>query len=525
MLASLSFVIRLLVDGLIHLRGLLAAALAILATLTGLAVSLFPSLLPAASGLARIAYMAVRAVLVMPRYLLVGAVLLPAAFVAASAITNPYMRAELAYAHERSSAIELVDAHGRWLGIVPPANFDDWSDGAILPADHEALPTPVIPPVWRTCVVYLEDREFDGISRLLGIDPAAVLKSGWQTLTGDRRRGASTLYMQVVRTLRGQSPDQNEAIGEVALRKIAELLGANALVTMLATRDAQAAERFVAMHLPLAIGSSGSAFGAPVHGIGLASRLLFDTRPEDLLPEAQAVLAAAVKAPILLAPPGDKGGRALAESRWKRLKERADYCLRTALNVNGDDVVRARAALAAMPVPVPRIHPDLQSFLPKDERTSWQITASPTRRALYFARNELAVLKQELSLLAGPEWRGHVQSVRLSTDATENNTFTADVAKELARLERTLPGLALSLTAQRPAARRAHIVLACTDFNGKLRRIYSSHEGLLWARKAPVGSVAKIVAAIALGRRDEPTTGYCKAPIPGLPSASGVSAP
>src|SRR5439155_25496746 len=50
----------------------------------------------------------------------------------------------------------------------------------------------------------------------LGIDPVSVLKSGWQTLTGNRRRGASTLYMQVVRTLHGRSPSEREAYGEVA---------------------------------------------------------------------------------------------------------------------------------------------------------------------------------------------------------------------------------------------------------------------------------------------------------------------
>jgi membrane peptidoglycan carboxypeptidase len=243
---------------------------------------------------------------------------------------------------------------------VPPANFVDWSDGTVLAADHEALPIADIPPVWRTCIVFLEDREFDRVSRLLGIDPLAVLKSGWQTLTGDRRRGASTLYMQVVRTLRGRSPDQNEAVSELALRKAAELFGAHALVRSLSSGDPHAAERFVAMHLPFVIGAKGSGFGEPVHGIGLASRLLFGVPASSLSPEGQAILAAAVKVPVLMAPPTDSHGQALAEARWKRLKERADFCLRSVPGLPPDEIAKMRGALAVMPLPVPRIDSGLE---------------------------------------------------------------------------------------------------------------------------------------------------------------------
>jgi len=49
------------------------------------------------------------------------------------------------------------------------------------------------------------------------------------------------------------------------------------------------------------------------------------------------------------------------------------------------------------------------------------------------------------------------------------------------------------------------------------RNIYSIRQDI--NRKAPVGSVAKMVAAVALGRINRPETPYCPAPIPGIGSS------
>lgn len=481
-----------------------------------LPLALFAKLLPSGARLAWALVLALRTLIATPKYAATTVVVAVIGFVSLSALTNPYMTEELAYAHTRSSAIELVDADGRWLGIVPPANFEDWSDGRILPADHEALPIGEIPQGWRACIVYLEDREFDGVSRALGIDPFAIIKSGLQTLSGDRRRGASTLYMQVVRTLRGQTPDHRERWAQLAFRKVAELLGANALVQAL-RNDPQGAERFVAMHLPLVIGASGSGFGSPVHGIGLASRMLFGVPSYALTLEQQVVLAAAVKAPILLALPSDRRGQARAQERWKRVKERADFCLRHAPGIDSEAVEKARAALAAMATPTPHIDPALRPLLPADEKLAWRIAASPSRRAVYFAKHELRVLKHELDAAVGQAWRSRVATVTLSTSAPESRAFVNNFSNELGALEQKLPGLSLGLTEKALPERQANVVAACADENGKLRRIYTSHQGLYWSRKSPLGSVAKIAAAVALGRRDTPATGYCRAPMPGFP--------
>lgn len=444
------------------------------------------------------------------------------AFLVMAAITNPYVKADLEYAHERSSAAELIDRDGRWIGIIPPAEFSDWSDGSVLPADQAAIPLIKIPPVWRSCAVFLEDRDFDGISRWFGIDPIAMLKSGWQTITFRRRRGASTLYMQVVRMLDGRSPDQDEAPGEVAFRKIAELFGASALTSILEQKDPQAAARFVGMHLPLVIGTAKSSFGEPLYGVELASRILFGVAADALTPEQQATLAAAIKTPILLAPANDAKGLKRAEARWRRVKERAEYCLRNAFTGPSDaQMAEAASRLSALDLPQPQIDPELRKILPTDTDLAWKIMVNPVRRTLFFARYELSALMWELDRAVGTDWRGKVVSVRLTTSAIESRPFAEAVIKVLRQLQASLLGLKLNLIRYLGEGDQADVVVASIDSEGRVRRIYSSHQNIFWNRKAPVGSIAKMVAAVALGRTDHPGTPYCPAPIPGVASSSG----
>jgi membrane peptidoglycan carboxypeptidase len=459
----------------------------------------------------------IRAALLTGKAGLIGLPVVVVALVVVAALSNPYFRTDLEYAHERSSAVELTDARGSWIGIIPPASFRDWSDGSVLSQDHAAVPVGKVPDSWRTCIVFLEDREFDGLSRAFGIDPLAVLKSGWHTMSGNRRRGASTLYMQVVRTLYGRTPGDHEATGELVFRKLSELLGASTLVRMMNDSDPGAAARFVGMHLPLVIGASGSSFGEPLHGIELASRILFGTPASELPLEKQAILAAAVKAPILLAPPGDAKAAAAAAARWKRTKERADYCLRHAFAAT--ETEQALERLAALDLPKPVMDSALARLLPADPKEAWRIAVNPVRRSLYFVRHELGYLRKQLERVAGPDWRGRVTSVQLTTAADASREFFTSISSTLPRLQSTMGGLSWNLAPGSDAA-SADVVMACADHRGDIQRIFESRQGLFWNRKSPVGSIAKEVAAVALGSRSQPETQYCRAPIHRVASAS-----
>jgi hypothetical protein len=447
---------------------------------------------------------------------LISSPLAIAGFFVVCALANPFVREGLDYAHDRSTAAEVFDSDGRWLGIIPPPLFADWSDGSVLPPDHVAVLPASIPPVWLRCISYLEDRTaFDGISRRLGFDPAALLKAGVQTVFFHKRRGASTLLMQVVRTLNGKSPSPDERLGAVALRKAAELVGATTLARMLQDRDPMLLARYIGMHLPLIIGVKGSGFGDEINGIELASRILFGRPAGDLQPEEQAILAAAVKTPVVLAPPDDDKGQKLALERWERIKFRAKYCLDHGFEKESANIAAARRRLLDLRLPAPSVDPVMKTQLPDDRRNAWQITVNPVRRALYFARQDLQLAKGELDQALGPDWRGRLVAIRLTTSASDSRMFVAEITAGLRQLQATVPGLSLDLTGA-SSEMSAQIVIALADDKGRLRRLYTSAEGLFFTRKTEIGSTAKMVAAVVLSRRTNPGTRFCRAPIPGM---------
>lgn len=468
------------------------------------------SLLPQPSELARGVMRSRRGAAAAGILCLVGIPSLVIAFFLIAALSNPFLKQELGYAEERSSALEVYDAKGRWLGILPPADFSDWSNGDYLPPDHAAAVPTSTPPVWRKCVIALEDHNFDGVSRWLGIDPIAIVKSGFFTMNGDRRRGASTLYMQVVRELEGRSPSAEEAPGEVAFRKMAEIFGANALVRMIATDDRDAAARLVAMHTPLIIGTSGSRFGDPIYGVELASQILYGRPTEALTMDEQAVLAAAIKVPILLAPPNNPSAQARAAARWARVKERADFCLRSVLPRESPELVDARKRLQSEDQPRPVVDPALSDLLPRNRLAAWNIAVNPVRRARFFAGVQLQIARAELdSTYPDKRWRGRIASIRLSISVDDNSPFVRAVQGRLQSLQISMRGLSMPLDSDSPTTLAANAISIVANTDGHIRLLYSSRPDLLWYWRTQMASTAKMVAAVALGRYDSPTTRYC----------------
>ena len=427
-------------------------------------------------------------------------------------VANPLLEAELSYAHDRSSATMLFDGAGNRLGVVPPNSFADWSDGVRLAPDHVAAIPTSIPKVWRACLVRLEDRSFDNVSGLLGVDPIQMLKSVYQNITGERRRGASTLMMQIARTLDGRTPDQREPIGDLLIRKVAEVFGANALATMMASGDPTMADRYLAMHLPLVIGAHGSGFGDPIDGIVIASHVLFGKDPSELSDAEQAIFAAAVKRPILMAPPGDAAGAQRAAARWLRVKERAEFCLRDVFADNPAALGAALGDLHDLNLPSPQIEAELRPHLPADPKLAWRILVNPIRRARYFSQRELRELKPEIARMFSRDWRGQVASVRLTTSTVDNMKFAGLVKDVLRDEQQRISGLDLDLSGPY-RDHSADVYATLVDPAGRVVRFFESRPGF-WLRKMGIASTAKLAAAAVLGRTDAPGTLYCRAPIP-----------
>ncbi len=433
---------------------------------------------------------------------------LVALFLVATALTNPYLGTDLDRLARLESAVAVYDRDGLWLGVDPSARFA----GERAPTDAVAVPLTSAPPVWKACLAYLEDRgAFDGLSARYGVDPSAIVRSAWFTLTFRRRRGASTLAMEAVRTLRGQSPSRDEPWTTIAVRKFGELFGARALVAMLSDRDPEAAARFIGTHLPLVTGVKGSAFGGDLDGLEIAAQLLFHKSAAALDPAEQAALAAAVKAPILMAPPGDAEGRRLAEKRWRRLIGRADFCLAHAPDADSPRFAAARRRLATMPLPRPRAPTGVAALLPRDHDAAWRILANPMRRAEFFGASALAAAHEQLAASENADWRGRVVAMTLSVAARDEAAYEAQIEARLAQL---LPGGA--------AAQDAFVSLSAVDGDGEVRLFHQNRPRAFWGARQQLGSVAKLFAALTLAGRAGPQTPTCRlatAPAP-CPEAS-----
>ena len=127
------------------------------------------------------------------------------------------------------------------------------------------LPLEQIAPSYVQAALLYEDRWFHAHG---GVNPAALARSGWATLTGDRRQGGSTITMQLARRLYGIDSRRIEG----KLRQIGAALWLEARYSKRALLEA---------YLNLV------PFGANVEGVGAASLAYFHKQAKDLtLPEA-----------------------------------------------------------------------------------------------------------------------------------------------------------------------------------------------------------------------------------------------
>lgn len=435
----------------------------------------------------------------------------------------PFLSADLAYADARAAGTAVFDTRGRFLGIVP-GNRDslgDISTGPVPSEDHKTLAPRHVPPVFLACLIHLEDRRFGSWLAPNGVDPLGVAAA----LLG--RRGGSTLPMQLARALDHRDPGADRTVFQRLHRKSYEMTAAAVLTRMLpaAGTGPDSMAGWLARHVPLVQGTSGAAMGAGLYGIETAARVLFGL-PADRLPaEHQAVLAAAFFRPILLAPDGDGAAEAVRDARWRRLTARAARCFTEggAAGYGGETA----AAVRALPVPRPHLDPDLAALLPADAAARFRIAANPFRRAAVFAGPALGSALNEVKDRHGFRWREHVPTLHLTLDAAVNARFHRRIAAALPGLERTL-GPRLS----QPLA-QAQITVAVTDAQGRMVRFFEQgavpfYGGSPSARDGDgryhperesraLGSVVKMVAALAVADTDTGGRPYCNQRREGVP--------
>ncbi len=446
-------------------------------------------------------------------------------------------------AHKRFHGTGVYDKTDNFLGIIHP-KLDPQSAPTSSEVvneekeDHKSLYITDVPKGWWEVLKALEDRHIDNRWRSwAGIDIIALAQRGFYFLTEDDSKGASSLAMMLVRSMRHESADYKEPFKKKIKRKLTEIRHAPVLFHNLYPHDLK---RWLAMHVPLVNGTSGSKMGAALYGLGVTSRVVFGKSPEKLTLAEQALLAAAFKKPILLAPFNDKKAKMAAQSRWEYLKGRAKKGVEIAYPIKYSDIFKEIDNLKFPERPYGPVR--LKRLLPTDEIERFRILANPYKRSLEFVRGEMTQAIGELQERYGMNWREKVYALHLNTEVIENVIFKRQVETVLKKLQKKLQKekrLKLNLLSdQDDPTPVAQVILALAGPDGRLLRYYSNSHNTVYSgeqterqngRYQPekesrqIASVGKLVAAVFLGAAGDDTNKatYCNKAITGIKNAGG----
>ena len=240
--------------------------------------------------------------------------------------------------------------------------------------------------------------------------------------------------MQLVRVIYKTPPSASEGALVKLKRKFGEWWLAPVIYREL-TRDGsdRMLKQWAANHLWLAQRTGG----APLHGIELASRIVFGKEAKDLSIAEQFVLASAVNRPIILLQGSDRLN-AVRLDRWRYLTEvRARTCAEQLITDEAlqRQVVFDLVAMAGGP-PDPRIKPRLQQALDRYAPTlAHAAQANPVIRANALMLSARYGIREEMKEAYGFGWRDHVRGVTTTFDAADNLAFAVKEQARLAQLD------------------------------------------------------------------------------------------
>jgi penicillin-binding protein 1C len=196
----------------------------------------------------------------------------------------PHLLPHQPFATNYSSSISVFDANSHLLRLTLASDdkYRLW------------LPLKDISPQIREAVLLHEDRHY---YYHLGVNPIAVARAAWQTASGSRRIGASTITMQVARL-------HYRINSRSAAGKIEQML--RALQLELVYSKDEILEAYLNL-VP---------YGRNVEGVGAASQVYFSKRAHDVT-LAEALTLAVVPQSPLRRTPGARENTALLQARGR----------------------------------------------------------------------------------------------------------------------------------------------------------------------------------------------------------------
>ncbi len=400
-----------------------------------------------------------------------------------------FLADKLRYDAERWLATAIYDRNGNFAGTFD-ARLDslrdvNYTDRAIdvgdytANPDHKSIPVRETPPLYWQCLVYQEDRYLGSWLNPFGIDLLGVLKIPYSTVVRSlalRRPslgvGGSTLPMQFVRVIYNTPPHSNEGGLTKLRRKLSEWWLAPVVYRELTRGDDTPMKQWAANHLWLAQRTGG----APLHGVELASRVIFGKDAGELSVAEQFVLASAVNKPIILLKGSDRLNEVRLD-RWRYITEvRARICAEKLLTDEAEKkkVVFELIAMAGGP-PDPKVKPKLQAALERyAPDVAKRAEANPVVRANALMPSARFGLREEMKQAYGFAWREHVRGVTATFEAAGNLAFGEKVKAELKALDQALKpkitsGYTLDTALVSAETKMPNIVVVAANARGRNR--------------------------------------------------------
>ncbi len=447
-----------------------------------------------------------------------------------------YLSDKLKYDAERWLGTAIYDKRGDFVGTFDP-RLDSQQDvnwtGELIDLgdyisnpDHKSIPVRSVPEHYWQCLTYHEDRHIGTIYNPFGIDLFGVLKIPYSTVSRSIALGrpalgvgGSTLPMQIARVIYKTPPRAGESPIAKLRRKIGEWWLAPVIYFEL-TQDGDQTrlKQWAANHLWLAQRTGGTS----LHGVELASRIVFGKEVKDLTVAEQFVLASAVNKPIILLRGSERLNQVRLD-RWRYITEvRARKCAERLVEdeQKQKDVVFELIGLAGGP-PDPRVQPGLDNALEKlSPRLAARARANPVIRANALMPAARYGLREEMKQVYGFDWRSHVRGVSTSLDAAENLVFAQRMTGALKKLNRKLetridPRFTLDPARTGQGVELPHVAVVAADADGRIVRYFentqtASYFGSPVARDTKTGfyerpreprmiaSIGKMIAAVAI---------------------------
>ena len=459
-----------------------------------------------------------------------------------------YQSEKLRYDAERWLATAIYDSKGGFVGTFDPrldsVRDVNWTSRRIdigdyvANPDHKSIPVREVPRNYWQCLLYQEDRYLGTLLNPSGIDLLGVLKIPYSTI---RRSialgrpafgvGGSTLPMQLVRVIYKTPPKASEGPLEKLKRKLAEWWLAPVIYHELTKGgDMKPLMQWASNHLWLAQRTGGTS----LHGVEVASQIVFGKQANALTTAEQFVLASAVNKPIILLEGSDRLN-AVRMDRWRYITEvRARKCAQAIIKDEDrrKKILFELVSMATGP-PDPRVKPRLEAALDRlGPARAARAKANPIIRANTLMPAARLGIREQMKQRYGFDWRNHIRGVTTSFDAAQNLKFLEKVNAKLKKLDKKYAARinqGFTLDPDRVDFGRVmpNVIVVAANTDGEIVRYYEAGEtaayfGSPFARDTKTGhydpkrdgrmlaSTGKVLAAIAIANtlRDTKDTKY-----------------